>query len=341
MTVDGVPVWPPYDAVARRSTGVAALTGLPADATVASGRSLAVKIDNYGAARPQWGLDLADAVHRGQRRRREPLHRPVPQRRSPPQLGPVRSARTGDLDLLAAMNRPVFAYSGANPGVRSGSLRGGSGRARRLQRPAQRLLQPLPRPRRARTTSCSTRRARSPRRPPPARHGRSGTIDPTWTPPPSVSHRRRHDVHRADGRRPGRVDVGRGSGQYRRSQDGQPHVAVSGARITAAQRGRARNELRPVAGRRPIPERDHRRLGNRRRAPRRHRHPGDVVAPTPYDDFQFHDAASNELIPLDTGITFLEFERAADARHEAGVNGGRIHSARSSGFSSRGQHSRS
>jgi len=30
---------------------------------------------------------------------------------------------------------------------------------------------------------------------------------------------------------------------------------------------------------------------------------------TPYDDFEFHDAASNQPIPLDTGITFLEFER--------------------------------
>ena len=30
---------------------------------------------------------------------------------------------------------------------------------------------------------------------------------------------------------------------------------------------------------------------------------------TPYDDFEFHDAASNQPIPLDRGLTFLEFER--------------------------------
>ena len=35
----------------------------------------------------------------------------------PDVVGPVRSARIGDLDLLSAMNRPVCAYSGANPGV--------------------------------------------------------------------------------------------------------------------------------------------------------------------------------------------------------------------------------
>src|SRR3954469_554297 len=42
-----VPVWPPYTPLAPL-TGVAALTGLPADATVTQRAILAVKIDNYG-----------------------------------------------------------------------------------------------------------------------------------------------------------------------------------------------------------------------------------------------------------------------------------------------------
>ena len=74
--------------------GVAALTGLPADTTVTQRPVLAVKIDNYGAARPQWGLDQADAVLEvnveGVSRFVALFHSDLP-----PQLGPVRSARTG------------------------------------------------------------------------------------------------------------------------------------------------------------------------------------------------------------------------------------------------------
>ena len=77
---------------------------------------MAVKIDNYGPARPQWGLERADAVIE---ENVEGITRFVALFHSnlPTAVGPVRSARTGDLDLLTAMNRPVFGFSGANPGV--------------------------------------------------------------------------------------------------------------------------------------------------------------------------------------------------------------------------------
>ena len=115
--VDGVPVWPPFTPLPALDR-IAALTGATVASAVARRPITAVKIDNYRSARPQWGLDRADAVIEVQA---EGVSRFVALFHSdlPASVGPARSARTGDLDLLAAMNRPVFAYSGANPGVTS------------------------------------------------------------------------------------------------------------------------------------------------------------------------------------------------------------------------------
>ena len=75
-----------------------------------------MKIDNYSRARPQWGLDSADAIIEenveGVTRFVGLFHSNLPDR-----VGPVRSARTGDLDIFAGMNRPIVAWSGGNPGV--------------------------------------------------------------------------------------------------------------------------------------------------------------------------------------------------------------------------------
>ena len=112
--VGEVPVWPPYTPLPALA-GTAALTGLPAGPDVTSRPITAVKIDNYRLARPQFGLELADTVIElnveGVSRFVALFHT------NQPEVGPVRSARTSDLDLLSAMNRPVFAYSGANVGV--------------------------------------------------------------------------------------------------------------------------------------------------------------------------------------------------------------------------------
>ena len=112
--VGEVPVWPPYTPLPAVA-GTAALTGLPAGPDVTSRPITAVKIDNYRLARPQYGLELADTVIElnveGVSRFVALFHTNLSE------VGPVRSARTSDLDLLSAMNRPVFAYSGANVGV--------------------------------------------------------------------------------------------------------------------------------------------------------------------------------------------------------------------------------
>ncbi|HEV8219002.1 MAG TPA: DUF3048 domain-containing protein [Streptosporangiaceae bacterium] len=76
---------------------------------------LAVKIDNLVDARPQTGVSHADIVY--------VLHvegglsrlMAVFSSRFPPVVGPVRSARLQDLELLRQFGRPAFAYSGAAP----------------------------------------------------------------------------------------------------------------------------------------------------------------------------------------------------------------------------------
>jgi Protein of unknown function (DUF3048) N-terminal domain/Protein of unknown function (DUF3048) C-terminal domain len=76
---------------------------------------LAVKIDNVAQARPQTGLGRADIVYvlpvEGGLTRLLAVFSADP----PPAVGPVRSAREADLELLAQFGRPAFAYSGAAP----------------------------------------------------------------------------------------------------------------------------------------------------------------------------------------------------------------------------------
>ena len=79
------------------------------------GPVLAVKIDNLAPARPQTGLTGADIVYvipvEGGL---SPLLA-VFSSHVPPVIGPVRSAREDDLELLRQFGRPAFAYSGAQP----------------------------------------------------------------------------------------------------------------------------------------------------------------------------------------------------------------------------------
>ncbi len=93
------------------------LTGLPiGDPNLAARPALAVKINNHTNARPQAGLNQADIVYEeiveGITRFFVIFHS---QDAAP--IGPVRSARTTDVDLLNQLNRPLFAWSGGNRGV--------------------------------------------------------------------------------------------------------------------------------------------------------------------------------------------------------------------------------
>ena len=92
------------------------LTGLPIDPARAGRPVLIVKVDNAPKARPQAGINEADvvveeAVEGGVTRFATLFHS-----REAATVGPVRSARSTDIILAAALNRPLFAYSGANAG---------------------------------------------------------------------------------------------------------------------------------------------------------------------------------------------------------------------------------
>lgn len=99
---------------------VAPLTGLrvaPEDADNLDRPALAVKIDNHPKAFPQWGLLDADVVVE---LRVEGISRflAVFHSQDVDEVGPVRSARTSDPDLLAMFGRPLTAWSGANPATK-------------------------------------------------------------------------------------------------------------------------------------------------------------------------------------------------------------------------------
>ncbi|WP_316750175.1 DUF3048 domain-containing protein [Streptomyces herbicida] len=78
-----------------------------------TGQVLAVKIDNAPEARPQTGLDSADVVYAEQVEGGLSRLMAVYATKLPKVIGPVRSARESDLELLRQFDRPTLAFSGA------------------------------------------------------------------------------------------------------------------------------------------------------------------------------------------------------------------------------------
>ncbi len=304
---NGVPVWPSYTPLPAL-VGVAALTGKPVDAATAARPILAVKIDNYRIARPQWGLEHADAIIE---ENVEGVTRFVAlfQTRLPRQVGPVRSARTGDLDLLTAMNRPVFAYSGANQGVTawigsaaaSGVLVDFTAQRRPCYSrdpvrpgPHNLLLDP----------SCAIAASASAGPATPL-----WSIDAAWTVPTGVASTADTTFGVAmDGVRV-EWSWDPASSRYLRVQDGAPHLSVSGARVSANNVVElfSRHVPSPVDARSPNPitvgtgpvivHRDGRAIT------------GTWVRSTAYNGFSFFEGTMGTPIPLDTGTTFIELVR--------------------------------
>jgi hypothetical protein len=79
------------------------------------GPVLAVKIDNIAEARPPTGLTAADIVYLLPVEGGLSRILAVFSSHFPPVIGPVRSSREDDLELLRQFGRPAFAYSGAQP----------------------------------------------------------------------------------------------------------------------------------------------------------------------------------------------------------------------------------
>ncbi|MEI5519361.1 DUF3048 domain-containing protein [Streptomyces brasiliscabiei] len=78
-----------------------------------AGSVLAVKIDNVSAARPQTGIDAADIVYAEQVEGGLSRLMAVYATKFPEAVGPVRSARESDLELLRQFDEPTLAFSGA------------------------------------------------------------------------------------------------------------------------------------------------------------------------------------------------------------------------------------
>jgi hypothetical protein len=77
------------------------------------GEILVVKIDDTLSARPQIGIDRADIVYIEQVEGGLTRIAAVFSSEVPTLIGPIRSARISDIDILAQFGRVVFAYSGA------------------------------------------------------------------------------------------------------------------------------------------------------------------------------------------------------------------------------------
>lgn len=94
--------------------GRSPFTGLPARPAPV----LAVKIDNVPPARPHTGLGAADLVYVEQVEGGQTRLLAVYSAELPERIGPVRSARESDIELLRQFGRPALAYSGSQTALK-------------------------------------------------------------------------------------------------------------------------------------------------------------------------------------------------------------------------------
>lgn len=78
---------------------------------------IAAKVENIAAARPQVGLSLADITFVEEVEGSQTRLIAVYHTRFPKRLGPIRSARSTDVELLPLFGKPGLVYSGANRAV--------------------------------------------------------------------------------------------------------------------------------------------------------------------------------------------------------------------------------
>jgi hypothetical protein len=103
----------PTSTPTRRSKPTDPLTG----GKVSDNPVIAAKVENIAAARPQVGLSLADITFVEEVEGAQTRLIAVYHSRFPKRLGPVRSARSTDVELLPLFGKPGLVYSGANSSV--------------------------------------------------------------------------------------------------------------------------------------------------------------------------------------------------------------------------------
>jgi hypothetical protein len=116
LVVAGIFIFGGHHARSHRPPAASPLTSpFTGERVTALGPVLAVKIDNIAQARPQTGLTSVDIVYVLPVEGGLSRFLAVFSSHLPPVIGPVRSAREDDLELVRQFGRPAFAYSGATP----------------------------------------------------------------------------------------------------------------------------------------------------------------------------------------------------------------------------------
>jgi hypothetical protein len=205
------------------------LTGLP---PAASRPALVVKIDNAPKARPQAGLNQADVVVEEKVEDGVTRFFTVFHTADADPVGPVRSARSTDLALTGALNRPLFAYSGTNatfqalvsraPLVDVGINAASRDYSRHTDRPAPYNLYS--------STSTLFRRAPAGSGPPPAWFRFRAAGQPVAGGSPAT----RLHVEFKGAHVTTLVDYAWDAGGWRRSQDGAAHTDAAGTQVAPA-----------------------------------------------------------------------------------------------------------
>ena len=207
------------------SDPVMPLTGLPiSDPAVAARPAVVVKISNDPGARPQSGLEFADIVFEawgaGPTR-----FATVFQSHDAPKVGPIRSARTQDVDLVGSFNGAVFACSGGNNGAIA-AIRGSDLLVlTESQGPGWFLDKNRRRPHATFNDTASLRSNAAPGRPGPAQQFRYRKAGEAATGESSAGFKLHIEAVNAQ------WDFDASSNMYQRSQDGHPHVLANGDRV--------------------------------------------------------------------------------------------------------------
>ena len=201
------------------------LTGLPiTDPAIAARPAVVVKVSNDPGARPQSGLEFADIVFEawgaGPTR-----FATVFQSKDAPKVGPIRSARTQDVDLVGSFNGAVFACSGGNNGAIA-AIRGSDLLVlTESQGPGWFLDKNRRRPHATFNDTASLRSNAAPDRRGPAVQFKYRAAGAAATGQSSSGFKLHIEAVNAQ------WNFDASSNMYQRSQDGHPHVLANGVRV--------------------------------------------------------------------------------------------------------------
>jgi Protein of unknown function (DUF3048) N-terminal domain/Protein of unknown function (DUF3048) C-terminal domain len=207
------------------ATPVMPLTGLPiTDPALAARPAVVVKVSNDPGARPQSGLEYADIVFEawgaGPTR-----FATVFQSQDAPKVGPIRSARTQDVDLVGSFNGAVFACSGGNNGAIA-AIRGSDLLVlTESQGPGWYLDKTRKRPHATFNDTASLRSNAAPDRPGPAVQFKYRDAGASATGQASDGFKLHIEGVHAE------WHFDAASNKYQRSQEGHPHVMANGDRV--------------------------------------------------------------------------------------------------------------